>query len=53
MMIMILIPSLIDIRQEGNNLAPKLNSMNNNDDDEDGDDDDDDEDDVDDDYMIR
>ena len=52
-MIMILIPSLIDIRQEGNNLAPKLNSMNNNDDDEDGDDDDDDEDDVDDDYMIR
>ena len=50
---MILIPSLIDIRQEGNNLAPKLNSMNNNDDDEDGDDDDDDEDDVDDDYMIR
>ena len=47
---MILIPSLIDIRQEGNNLAPKLNSMNNNDD---GEDDDDDEDDVDDDYMIR
>ena len=49
MMIMILIPSLIDIRQEGNNLAPKLNSMNNHDDGED----DDDEDDVDDDYMIR
>ena len=49
-MIMILIPSLIDIRQEGNNLAPKLNSMNNH---EDGEDDDDDEDDVDDDYMIR
>ena len=47
---MILIPSLIDIRQEGNNLAPKLNSMNNH---EDGEDDDDDEDDVDDDYMIR
>ena len=52
MMIMILIPSLIDIRQEGNNLAPKLNSMNNHDDGEDGDDGDD-EDDVDDDYMIR
>ena len=49
---MILIPSLIDIRQEGNNLAPKLNSMNNHDDGEDGDDGDD-EDDVDDDYMIR
>ena len=47
---MILIPSLIDIRLEGNNLAPKLNSMNNHDD---GEDDDDDEDDVDDDYMIR
>ena len=50
MMIMILIPSLIDIRQEGNNLAPKLNSMNNHDD---GEDDDDDEDDVNGDYKIR